>query len=33
MELELRKYSYYENVGVEDLTFVGHAVDDFQHSS
>ena len=28
---KLRKYSYYENVGVEDLTFVGHAVDDFQH--
>ena len=26
---KLRKYSYYENVGVEDLTFVGHAVDDF----
>lgn len=28
---KLRKYSYYENVGVEDLTFVGHAVDDFKH--
>lgn len=28
---KLRKYSYYENVGVEDLTFVGHAVDDFIH--
>ena len=28
---KLRKYSYYENVGVEDLTFVGRAVDDFQH--
>lgn len=28
---KLRKYSYYENVEVEDLTFVGHAVDDFQH--
>lgn len=28
---KLRKYSCYENVGVEDLTFVGHAVDDFKH--
>lgn len=28
---KLCKYSYYENVGVEDLTFVGHAVDDFKH--
>lgn len=28
---KLRKYSYYENVGVEDLTFVGHAVGDFKH--
>lgn len=28
---KLRKYSYYKNVGVEDLTFVGHAVDDFKH--
>ncbi len=28
---QLRKYSYYENVGVEDLTFVGHAVPDFKH--
>ncbi len=28
---KLRKYSCYENVGVEDLTFVGHAVNDFKH--
>lgn len=28
---QLRKYSCYENVGVEDLTFVGHAVPDFKH--
>lgn len=28
---KLRKYSYYENVGVEDLTFVGDAVNDFKH--
>lgn len=27
----LKKYFYYENVGIEDLTFVGHAVDDFKH--
>lgn len=28
---ELRKYSYYENVGVEDLAFVGDGVTDFKH--
>ena len=28
---KLMKYSYYENVGIEDLTFVGHSVDDFRH--
>ena len=27
----LMKYSHYENVGIEDLTFVGHSVDDFKH--
>lgn len=27
----LKKYSYYENVGIEDLTFVGHAKPDFGH--
>lgn len=27
----LKKYYYYENVGIEDLTFVGHSVDDFKH--
>lgn len=27
----LKKYYYYENVGIEDLTFVGHSVDDFEH--
>lgn len=27
----LMKYSYYENVGIEDLTFVGHAKADFGH--
>lgn len=27
----LKKYYYYENVGIEDLTFVGDAVDDFKH--
>ena len=28
---KLMKYSCYENVGIEDLTFVGHSVDDFEH--
>lgn len=28
---KVRKYPHYEEVGVEDLTFVGHAVDDFKH--
>lgn len=28
---KLKKYYYYENVGIEDLTFVGHSVDDFEH--
>lgn len=27
----LMKYSHYENVGIEDLTFVGHAKADFGH--
>lgn len=27
----LKKYFYYENVGIEDLTFVGHAKADFGH--
>lgn len=27
----LKKFSYYENVGIEDLTFVGHAKPDFGH--
>lgn len=30
-EWELKKYNYYENVGIEDLTFVGHSVSDFKH--
>lgn len=28
---KLKKYYYYENVGIEDLTFVGHAKADFGH--
>lgn len=28
---KLSKYNYYENVAVEDLTFVGHAVEHFVH--
>lgn len=28
---KLKRYYYYENVGIEDLTFVGHSVDDFKH--
>lgn len=28
---QLRKYRHYENVGVEDLCFVGHSVSDFKH--
>lgn len=28
---ELREFRHYENVGVEDLTFVGKAKDDFKH--
>ena len=27
----LKKYYYYENVGIEDLTFVGHAKENFEH--
>lgn len=27
----LKKYFYYENVGIEDLTFVGHAKENFEH--
>lgn len=27
----IHEYPHYEEVGVEDLTFVGHATDDFQH--
>ena len=28
---KIRKYNYYQNIGVEDLTFVGNAVDNFEH--
>ena len=28
---EIHQYPHYEEVGVEDLAFVGHAVDDFKH--
>ena len=28
---EICKYPHYENVGVEDLTFVGYAKPDFRH--
>ena len=28
---EIRKFNHYENIGVEDLTFVGKAVEDFKH--
>lgn len=28
---EIRKYSHYQNIGIEDLTFVGMAVEDFEH--
>ena len=27
----IHKYPHYEEVGIEDVTFVGHATDDFQH--
>ena len=28
---EVNQYPHYENVGVEDLTFLGHSKDDFKH--
>lgn len=28
---EIKKYNHFENVGVEDLTFVGHSKDNFKH--
>lgn len=31
MEWEIKEYPHYENVGVEDLTFVGNAKDNFIH--
>lgn len=31
MNWEIKEYPHYENVGVEDLTFVGNAKDDFEH--
>lgn len=30
-EWKVNRYPHYENVGVEDLTFLGHSKDDFKH--